>query len=195
MRRSWDLLRKKKQNISDKEVSRQQNLRNGGANFRCPPFLLVSVRCFPPSSPWDSVPHPAKGAFLKKRPLEPPKNFFRCVKAKPDGLWAFRERTLSRLKRRTSLTGFSFPVGRCPTPCQGCVFEKTPLGTLKYFFRFVKAKPDGLWAFRERTLSPPEKACPDGLVRPPFVGRCPTPCQGAFLKKRPLEPSKTFLGS
>ena len=28
------------------------------------------------------------------------------------------------------------------------VFEKTPLGTLKNFFRFVKAKPDGLSVFR-----------------------------------------------
>ena len=48
---------------------------------------------------------------------------------------------------------FSLSVGRCPTPCQGCVFEKAPLGTLKNFFRCVKAKPDDLWVFRERTLS------------------------------------------
>ena len=32
-----------------------------------------------------------------------------------------------------------------------------------------------------------------GLLSP-FVGRCPTPCQGAFLKNRPLEPPKTFWG-
>ena len=49
---------------------------------------------------WDAVPHPAKGAFLKKRPLEPSKTFFRGVKAKPDGLSVFRAETLSRLKRR-----------------------------------------------------------------------------------------------
>ena len=49
---------------------------------------------------WDAVPHPAKGAFLKKRPLEPSKTFFRGVKAKPDGLSVFRAGTLSRLKRR-----------------------------------------------------------------------------------------------
>ena len=100
MRRSWDLLRKKKQNISDKEVSRQQNLRNGGANFRCPPFLLVSVRCFPPSSPWDSVPHPAKGAFLKKRPLEPSKTFW-CVKAKPDSS-PFHKKYVARPQKKFS---------------------------------------------------------------------------------------------
>ena len=44
-------------------------------------------------------------------------------------------------------------VGPCPTPCQGCVFEKTHLGTLKNFFRCVKAKPDGLSVFRAGTLS------------------------------------------
>ena len=50
---------------------------------------------------WDAVPHPAKGAFLKKRPLEPSKTFFRGVKAKPDGLSVFRAGTLSRLKRQS----------------------------------------------------------------------------------------------
>ncbi|HCH68112.1 MAG TPA: hypothetical protein DEV98_05675 [Clostridiales bacterium] len=44
-------------------------------------------------------------------------------------------------------------VGRCPTPCQGRIFEKTPLGTLKNFFRGVKAKPDCLLVFRAGTLS------------------------------------------
>ena len=48
---------------------------------------------------WDAVPHPAKGAFLKKRPLGTLKNFFRFVKAKPDGLSVFRAGTWSRLKR------------------------------------------------------------------------------------------------
>ena len=33
------------------------------------------------------------------------------------------------------------------------VFEKTPLGTPKNFFRFVKAKPDGLSVFRAGTSS------------------------------------------
>ena len=50
---------------------------------------------------WDAVPHPAKGAFLKKRPLEPSKTFFRGVKAKPDGLSVFRAGTSSRLKRQS----------------------------------------------------------------------------------------------
>ena len=122
MRRSWDLLRKKKQNISDKEVSRQQNLRNGGANFRCPPFLLVSVRCFPPSSPWDSVPHPAKGAFLKKRPLEPSKTFW-CVKAKPDSS-PFHKKYVSRPQKKFSdrpLFQRGAPgAGRGPAKKTGC---------------------------------------------------------------------------
>ena len=48
---------------------------------------------------------------------------------------------------------FSLSVGRCPTPCQGCVFEKAPLGTLKNFFKCVKAKPSPLWVFRAGTLS------------------------------------------
>ena len=34
-----------------------------------------------------------------------------------------------------------------------CVFEKTPLGTLKNFFRGVKAKPDCLLVFRAGTSS------------------------------------------
>ncbi len=94
-----------------------------------------------------------RGVF-EKTPLGTPKNFFKCVKAKPDCLSVFRAGTSSRLKGRTPLTGLPSPfVGRCPTPCQGCVFEKTPLGTLKNFFRFVKAKPDGLLVFRAGTLS------------------------------------------
>ena len=88
----------------------------------------------------------------------------------------------------------AFPlfVGRCPTPCQGRVFEKTPLGSLKNFFRFLKAKPDNLVGVSCRDFVPPEKACPVAQAFPLFVGRCPTPCQGAFLKKRPLEPAKKF---
>ena len=46
-------------------------------------------------------PTPCQGAFLKKRPLEPSKTFFRGVKAKPDGLSVFRAGTLSRLKRQS----------------------------------------------------------------------------------------------
>ena len=45
-----------------------------------------------------------------------------------------------------------------------------------------------------RDFVPPEKACPVVQAFSLSVGRCPTPCQGAFLKKRPLEPPKTFLG-
>ena len=44
-----------------------------------------------------------------------------------------------------------------------------------------------------RDFVPPEKACPVVQAFSLSVGRCPTPCQGAFLKKRPLEPSKTFF--
>ena len=44
-------------------------------------------------------------------------------------------------------------MGLRPTPCQGSVFEKTPLGTPKNFFRGVKAKPDDLSVFRAGTLS------------------------------------------
>ena len=90
---------------------------------------------------------------MEKRPLEPPKTSFRFVKAKPDCLWAFRERTLSRLKRRTSLTGFPSLCGTLSHTLPRGVFEKTPLGTLKNFFRGVKAKPDGLLVFRAGTLS------------------------------------------
>ena len=50
------------------------------------------------NSLWDSVPLPAKGAFLKNAPWNPQK-LFRFVKAKPDGLWVFRAGTSSRLKR------------------------------------------------------------------------------------------------
>ena len=69
-------------------------------------------------------------------------------------MWVFRERTLSRLKRRTLPNRLEFSLcGTLSHPCQGSVFEKTPLGTLKNFFRCVKAKPDGLWAFRAGTSS------------------------------------------
>ena len=34
-----------------------------------------------------------------------------------------------------------------------------------------------------RDFVPPEKACPDGLARSLFVGRCPTPCQGCVFEK------------
>ena len=89
----------------------------------------------------------------------------------------------------------AFPlfVGRCPTPCQGSVFEKTPLGTLKNFFRFVKAKPDNLVGVSCRDFVPPEKAHPDGLARPLLVGRCPTPCQGSVFEKTPLGTLKNFF--
>ena len=91
----------------------------------------------------------------------------------------------------------AFPlfVGRCPTPCQGRVFEKTPLGTLKNFFRFLKAKPDNLVGVSCRDFVPPEKACPVAQAFPLFVGRCPTPCQGRVFEKTPLGTLKNFFRS
>ena len=65
----------------------------------------------------------------------------------------FRERTLSRLKRRTSLTGFPSLCGTLSHTLPRGVFSKTPLGTLKNFFRGVKAKPDCLLVFRAGTSS------------------------------------------
>ena len=75
------------------------------------------------------------------------------MKAKPDDLWAFRERPLSRLKRRTSLTGSPSLCGTLSHSLPRSVFEKPPLGTLKNFFKCVKAKPDCLSVFRAGTLS------------------------------------------
>ena len=98
-------------------------------------------------------PTPCHGRVFEKTPLGTLKNFFRFVKAKPDGLSVFRAETLSRLKRRIPMVACPPFVGRCPTPCQGRVFQKTPLGTLKNFFKCVKAKPDGLLVFRAGTLS------------------------------------------
>ena len=71
----------------------------------------------------------------------------------------FRAGTLSRLKRRIPMVACPPFVGRCPTPCQGCVFEKPPLGTLKNFFRCVKAKPDCLLVFRAGTSSRLKRLC------------------------------------
>ena len=82
----------------------------------------------------------------------------------------------------------AFPrfVGRCPTPCQGRVFEKTPLGSLKNFFRFLKAKPDNLVGVSCRDFVPPEKAWPFQVVQeggiaenPRAFGRCLPPCTKA----------------
>ena len=75
---------------------------------------------------------------------------------------------------------FSLSVGRCPTPCHGRVFEKTPLGTLKNFFRFVKAKPDGLWVFRERTLSCLKRRTPLGSLALLLWDAVPLPAKERF---------------
>ena len=94
---------------------------------------------------------PLRFAFCET-PL-PAKNFFRFVKAKPDNLSVFSAGTLSRLKRRALQTGSLSFCGTLSHTLPRSVFEKTPLGTLKNFFKCVKAKPDGLWAFRAGTSS------------------------------------------
>ena len=96
---------------------------------------------------------PAKGAFLKKRPLELLKTFLvRKGEAGQSGV--FRAETLSRLKRRTLPNRLEFSLcGTLSHALPRSVFEKTPLGTPKNFFRCVTAKPDGLWAFRAGTSS------------------------------------------
>ena len=71
----------------------------------------------------------------------------------------FRERPLSRLKRRTSLTGFPSLCGTLSHTLPRGVFSKTPLGTLKNFFRGVKAKPDCLLVFRAGTSSRLKRLC------------------------------------
>ena len=43
--------------------------------------------------------HSLPRSIFSKTPLGTPKNFFKCVKAKPDDLLVFRAGTLSRLKR------------------------------------------------------------------------------------------------
>ena len=97
----------------------------------------------------------------------------------------FRERTSSRLKRRAPMGWLSL----CGTPSHSLPrsgFEKTPLGTLKNFFRFVKAKPDNLVGVSCRDFVPPEKAKPfqvvqaGGIVESPRAfGRCLPPCTKA----------------
>ena len=66
------------------------------------------------------------------------------------------------------------------------VFEKTPLGSLKNFFRFLKAKPDNLVGVSCRDFVPPEKAWPFQVVQvggiaenPRAFGRCLPPCTRA----------------
>ena len=103
------------------------------------------------------------------------------MKAKPDGLWVFRERTSSRLKRRTPLGWLSLSF--CGTPSHALprsVFEKTPLGTLKNFFRFVKAKPDNLVGVSCRDFVPPEKAHPDGWLALSLWDAVPHPAKERF---------------
>ena len=50
-------------------------------------------------------------------------------------------------------TGFPSLCGTLYHTLPRSVFEKAPLGTLKNFFRFVKAKPDGLSVFHAGTSS------------------------------------------
>ncbi len=61
----------------------------------------------------------------------------------------------------------------CGTPSHSLprgVFEKTPLGTPKNFFKCVKAKPDCLSVFRERDFVPPERAHPADWLALSFCG-------------------------
>ena len=136
---------------------------------------------------------PLRFAFCET-PL-PAKNFFRFVKAKPDNLSVFSAGTLSRLKRRALQTGSLSFCGTLSHTLPRSVFEKTPLGTLKNFFKCVKAKPDGLWAFRAGTSSRLKRRALSDRLSHSLWDAVPHPAMGAFLKKRPLEPSKTFLGS
>ena len=100
-----------------------------------------------------SVPLPPRGVF-EKTPLGTLKNFFGSVKAKPDGLSVFRAGILSRLKRRAPMHWLALSFcGTLSHTLPRSVFEKPPLGTPKNFFRFVKAKPDGLSVFRAGTWS------------------------------------------
>ena len=102
---------------------------------------------------------------------------------------------------------FSLSVGRCPTPCQGCVFEKAPLGTLKNFFKCVKAKPSPLWVFCafvhggrhrrkplgfRRCLPParPEKAKPFQAGRSPCTKHPQTVRLRLYALKKVFEGSK-----
>ena len=70
--------------------------------------------------------------------------------------------------------------------------KKRPLAPPKLFSE-RKGKAGRSVGVSCRDFVPPEKACPVVQAFSLSVGRCPTPCQGAFLKKRPLEPSKTFF--
>ena len=119
----------------------------------------------------------------------------------------FRAGTLSRLKRRIPMVACPPFVGRCPTPCQGCVFEKAPLGTLKNFFRCVKAKPSPLWvfcAFVHGGRHPPkafgfsaDASHLHDLKRPSLFRRDKVPARNThkIVRLRLYAPKKVFEGS
>ena len=111
-----------------------------------------------------------RGVF-EKTPLGTPKNFFKCVKAKPDCLSVFRERDFVPPERAHPADWLALSF--CGTPSHSLprgVFEKTPLGTPKNFFKCVKAKPDCLSVFRERDFVPPERAHPADWLALSFCG-------------------------
>ena len=90
------------------------------------------------------------------------------------------------LKRHTPMAGSLSLCGTLSHSLPRSVFEKTPLGTLKNFFRCVKAKPDNLVGVSCRDFVPPEKAWPFQVVQvggiaenPRAFGRCLPPCTKA----------------
>ena len=102
----------------------------------------------------DAVPLPCQGRVFEKRPLGTPKNFFSGRKGKAGrsvGV-SCRDFVPPEKAHLADWLALSF-CGTLSHSLPRSVFEKTPLGTPKNFFRGVKAKPDGLSVFRARTSS------------------------------------------